>query len=117
MRNTIIFLGACLALSIAAPSFVSTAPFEGRAERELERELVAPPVVEPVFAADQAIAQVRMYYRNSLLDYGSAQFEWGTFTGTELVFYVNARNTYGGYTGRRRMVAIFEGGKLKRIAG
>ena len=60
---------------------------------------------------------MRLYYQANLKDYGSAQFNWGDFTGTELVFTLNAKNGFGGFTGARRMVAIFENGRLSRIAG
>jgi hypothetical protein len=72
---------------------------------------------KPAFGPGLAIYQVRLYYQANLRDYGSARFDWGNFTGTELVFTLNAKNGFGAFTGPRRMVAIFVNGKLSRIAG
>ena len=69
------------------------------------------------FGPGEAIFQVRLYYQRNLRDYGSARFDWGTFTGDRLVFTLNAKNGFGAFNGPQRMVAIFVDGKLSRIAG
>lgn len=68
-------------------------------------------------ALDQAILQVRAYYQRTLRNYGDSVIAWGDFDGDTLTFTLNAVNGYGGFTGPRRMVAIFENGRLSRISG
>jgi len=125
MKATYTMLFALGVVTLMLPS-----GFNVDAGRALERQqsmdrranqprTVAPAPVEaaPTFGAGDAIFQVRRYYQQNLRDYGSAKFDWGTFTGDRLVFTLNAKNGFGAFNGPQRMVAIFEDGKLSRIAG
>tara|TARA_R110000764_G_scaffold36736_2_gene82014 strand:+ start:37107 stop:37481 length:375 start_codon:yes stop_codon:yes gene_type:complete len=124
MKATYTLLFAMAIFTLMLPS-----GFNVDAGRALERQqsmdrranqprTVAPaPVEAATFGAGDAIYQVRRYYQRSLRDYSSAKFDWGTFTGDRLVFTLNATNGFGAFNGPQRMVAIFENGRLSRIAG